>query len=149
MKLPSKPIFNEAFKERGLENIIKWDVVTIENLSTVILTFESVNSEWRQGVWLKTDNGIFINTILYLNIELWYDTAPKTVKMNIRTKENKLHIYNIWDRGKGRESQAYTSGMILIVDREKRIYKCNDIGFDTDFSKLVFSITQNKICSKF
>jgi hypothetical protein len=49
-------------------------------------------------------------------------------------------VYNIWDKGKGRQSQLLTSGMILEEKDNKIIYYCNDYGFETDFDKLVFSI---------
>ncbi|GGB44445.1 hypothetical protein GCM10007199_07330 [Fictibacillus barbaricus] len=51
-----------------------------------------------------------------------------------------MSIYNIWDEGDGKESQAYSSGMLISEKNGVLVYKCNDYGFETDFSSLVFSL---------
>lgn len=66
--------------------------------------------------------------------------APQVVICKCHTSDGYLSIYNIWDKGKGRQSQSYSSGMLLEERNNIFTYKCNDIGFDTDFNDLVFSI---------
>jgi len=107
------------------------------------LTFESVNSTWRQGVWLKTDDHLVVNQHQCPSLELWQDTAPREVLIECHTKNGRLHLYNTWDsgRGLGMESQSWSSGMLVdeLPNGGKR-YCCNDIGLDTSFSKLIFRI---------
>ncbi len=51
-------------------------------------------------------------------------------------------IYNIWDSGEGKESQSYTSGMMIDTSvAGVRRYSCNDIGSEPDFSNLIFELT--------
>lgn len=56
------------------------------------------------------------------------------------TEDGCLSIYNMWDKGKGPESQSHTSGMLIEENGDVITYNCNDIGFETNFDKLVFSI---------
>lgn len=46
----------------------------------------------------------------------------------------------MWDKGKGPDSQSHTSGMLLEEQGKLLTYYCNDIGFETNFDKLIFSI---------
>lgn len=118
-----------------------WDVLKIDNEQTIKLTFISKNSKNRQGVRLGIDVGegyIEVNGLKSKSIELWVDTAPKEVLCKCVSSEDLLSVYNIWDKGKGRQSQLLTSGMILEEKDNKIIYYCNDYGFETDFDKLVF-----------
>jgi len=72
------------------------------------------------------------------------DTAPPAVEIACLETDGLIRIYNIWQSGRrpGVESQSQTSGMLvdLLPDGSRR-YRCNDIGFDPDFSKLVFRIS--------
>ena len=138
--LPHTPVVNKAFSERGDYGVIKWDVLNVANLERIAIVFESMSSSWRQGVWLSTDEGIIINGQLCSSAVLWFDTAPKEVDVICRTKNGRLHIYNVWDRGLGKNSQSLTSGMRVEEFFGGRRYRCNDIGFDSTFDKLVFSL---------
>lgn len=138
--MPQGPIVNKAFLERGDASVVKWDVIPIADGQAIEIVFESKSSAWREGVWLGTDSGIEVNNQIAPSIDLWYDTAPKRVVVTCRTKDGRLHLYNIWDRGQGRNSQALTSGMRVEVAGSHRRYFCNDVGFDTMFNKLVFSV---------
>jgi hypothetical protein len=94
---------------------------------------------------LRTDEGIIIPELsneVFPSVTLWEDTAPKEVICKRFSKDGNLSVYNnIWNKGNGRHSQGYTSGM-LIENRTMGIliYKCNDYGFEADFTELVFSI---------
>ena len=135
-------IYNEAFKLKGRNNVVKWDIVKIKNGEKVKVIFESVSSEWRQGVWLKTDKGIVVNGIHCVSVDLWVDTAPKEVECECFTSDGFLSVYNIWNSGRGykRESQSFSSGMLIDEFSNSRRYHCNDIGFESNFDNLVFRI---------
>ncbi len=135
-----KRIFNSAYKEKGIDNVIKLEVIQVTNGAQLKVVFESQSSSWRQGIWLKTDKGIVVNNILCPSCEIWADTAPEEVFVECKTDNGYLNLYNIWDRGNGRESQAWSSGMLEEEIELGRRYKCNDIGFKTEFDRLVFQI---------
>jgi len=138
--LPREPDYNDAFAERGRPDVVLIDVFPVTDNEVLKLVFESVNSSWRQGVWLATDEYVVINQIRCPSADLWYDTAPTEVLIECHTKENVLWLYNIWDNGDGRDSQAWSSGMLVEELPNGRRYRCNDIGFETNFDKLVFRI---------
>jgi hypothetical protein len=138
--LPTSPIINQAFCEKGIPDVVKFDVVEIQNEQVVKLVFISRNSIWRQGVWLKTDDGIVVNNQIVPSAQIWMDSAPKEIVMQCRTRNKKLYLYNIWDKGSGAESQSWSSGMLIQLISSTRNYGCNDIGFDTQFDKLVFRL---------
>ena len=139
-QLPVNRVFNQAFKEKGREDVIKIDVFPIQDGDLVTLTFESVNSPWRQGVWLKTDDYLIVNGQRPPSVQLWQDNAPNEVSVQCHTHNGCLHLYNIWDKGHGRESQSWTAGMLVEELASGRRYFCNDIGFDTKFDKLIFRV---------
>jgi hypothetical protein len=104
------------------------------------LTFESTNASARQGVWLKCDGGIEIEGLRHASVDLWSDTAPKTVTFVRHASDGKLSVYNIWEDGGRRSSQGHTSRMRVEELANGRRYGCNDIGFDTAFDRIVFRI---------
>jgi hypothetical protein len=116
------------------------DVFPIRDGDQLKLTFEGKESPWRQGVWLKTDDHLTINGRQSQSVQLWHDTAPTEVLIECHTQNGYVHLYNIWDKGSGRESQSWSSGMLVEELPNGRRYHCNDIGFDTTFSRLVFRI---------
>jgi hypothetical protein len=140
IKLPDERVFNSAFKERGREDVVKIDVLPIHDGDQLRLVFESKNSPWRQGVWLKTDAHFLVNEHESSSVQIWQDNAPNEVLIECHTRNGFLHLYNIWDKGSGRESQSWTSGMLVEELPNGRRYRCNDIGFDMSFAKLVFRV---------
>jgi hypothetical protein len=143
-KLPGEKTMNNAFMEKGLRNVVMIDVFEINDGDLLTLTFESTNSPWRQGIWLKTNEHLLINQVQCPSAQIWQDTAPKEVFIECHTSDKRLQLYNIWDRGNGQESQSWTSGMLVEELPNGRRYHCNDIGFDTDFAKLIFRIERLK-----
>ena len=129
-----------AFASRGIPNIIKLDLFPIKHGGKVNLIFESKNSPWRQGVFLKTNLGMIVNEIQCPAVILWFDTSPREIPIICNSTDGNLIAYNIWDKGSGKESQAWTSGMKIEELINGRRYSCNDIGFDTHFDKLVFRL---------
>lgn len=139
-QLPPFRVMNSAFAERAREDVVKIDVFPVEDGDLLRLTFDSVSSPWRQGVWLKTDGYLVVNEQQCEGAVLWQDTAPSEVLIECHTENGVMHLYNIWDAGRGRASQSWSSGMLVETLPNGRRYRCNDIGFETDFSKLVFRI---------
>jgi len=144
-KIGKEKIINKGFE--GREDVIKWDVQEITNEQTIKVTFISKNSPKKQGIRLATDKGIEVNGQVFPSIQLWDDTAPCEVTCTCYTEDGCLNIYNMWDKGKGPESQSHSSGMLVTVEGNVITYRCNDIGFETNFDKLVFTIKKiQKYC---
>lgn len=140
MKMVSEPVFNEVLTKKYGFPVVKWDVLHIPKTCEIKFTWISVDSSWRQGVWMFADLGLSISGRIYKSVELWSDNSPSEFLLRAESTDGKLHLYNIWDSGNGRESQSYTSGMIVSGEGRIRHYRCNDIGLETDFSKLAFVI---------
>jgi len=93
MDIRKRKIINKAFAEKGIDNVIKWDIQKIKNEQEIRIEFISKDSNNRQGVWLKTDNGIEIpvgNNEIHPGILLWEDTAPKEVTFKCYTNDGFL-----------------------------------------------------------
>ncbi|WP_129691686.1 hypothetical protein [Gottfriedia acidiceleris] len=136
-------IYSKSFSEKGMNNVIKWEVQPIKDQQLIKIKFINKGSFHRQGIWLKTDVGIEIPALseeIYPSINLWEDTSPKEIICKCHSKNGYLSLYNIWDKGDGRQSQSYSSGMIVEEKEGNFIYNCNDFGFETNFDDLVFSI---------
>jgi hypothetical protein len=140
VQIGKERIFNKEFAKRGVAGVIAWDIFPVINRELIFVVFEHANSSWRQGIWLKTDLGIETNNELCPSVVLWFDTAPREISCRCLTNDNCLSIYNVWDKGKGRESQAWSAGMLVEEVPNGRRYKCNDVGFETQFDKLVVRI---------
>jgi hypothetical protein len=138
LQLPDTPVLNSAFKERGRADVVKIEIFPVHDGDFLKLTFESANSPWRQGVWLMTDGHLVVNQQHSPSVNLWRHAAPDEVLIECHTQNGCLHLYNIWDKGNGRESQSWTAGMLVEELPNGRRYRRNDIGFNTSFDKLVF-----------
>lgn len=147
VKSPTSPVENTVFSGKYEKPIIQWDVIDITDSLKMKLRFISVNSTWRQGVWLCSDTGIIVDGQVYKSAMLWSDTAPKVIDITVRSTDGKLHLYNIWDKGRGKDSQSYTSGMLIEGSGNIRRYHCNDIGSNPDFTKLVFELESDSMSS--
>lgn len=132
-------LYNREFLKRGIDDVILWDVFPVVDGELIQITFESVKSELRQGIWMRTDKGLDINNQHCPSVDLWYDTAPKKVRCKCYTSTGCLSVYNIWESGQ-RLSQCASSGMRIEELANGRRYHCNDFGFETNFDKLVFRI---------
>lgn len=143
MKPGEERIYNSSFnKQLG---VVLWDVFPIVDGEKLMVTFESKNSDWSQGIWLMSDRGLEVDGIRNKSLLLWYETAPMIVDVVCYTKNCLLSVYNVWDRGFGKNSQAQSSGMLVEELVNGRRYKCNDIGFDTKFDKLIFRIERTQV----
>lgn len=132
---------SKAFGDR--DDIVRWDVLAVDEGQTVKVTFLSANSVFRQGIRIAVDVGeghIDLDGEQAKGYQLWQDTAPAVIVLKCFASEGVISVYNIWDMGRGVESQAHTSGMLIEQEGKRRMYRCNDYGLETDFDKLVFMI---------
>ncbi len=144
--LGKKRIYNRNFEDVEKE-IIRWEVLSINNKQHLKIRFISVNSENRQGIRLAIDAGngtLTTNDITGRAFELWEDECPKEFEIECSSDEGYLSVYNIFERDEQgimrRNSQMAYSGMILEQKGNIYRYYCNDTGKNTDFDKLVFEI---------
>jgi hypothetical protein len=99
-------IYSKEFEDR--DDVVLWDVLEIASLQTLKITFISKNSPHRQGVRVAIDAGqgeIVVNDQRAKGIELWYDTAPRETLLTCMTTDGLVSVYNIWDKGRGTQSQ--------------------------------------------
>jgi len=144
--LGKKRTYNRNFRDIDKE-IIKWEVLTINNKQHLKIRFISVNSENRQGIRLAIDAGngtLTTNDVTGRAFELWEDECPKEFEIECSSDERYLSVYNIFERNEQgimrKHSQMDYSGMILEQKGNIYRYYCNDTGKKTDFDKLVFEI---------
>ncbi|MEW6619828.1 MAG: hypothetical protein AB1422_10920 [bacterium] len=121
----------------------RWDKFPLENKSQKLkVVFESTNSEWCQGISLKTDKGIEVNGKLFKeSIGLWENTAPKEVEIICKSKNGELEVVNVWSTGDG-VIHSWLNGAAMIVEElpNGRRYKCNDAHPDDNFDDIIFRI---------
>lgn len=126
------------------EPAIKMDSLDVADGSTLSIAFESVGPRWRQGVLVVTNGVLEIDGTADRIVTIWADEQPLGGDIFVRESVGRVLVYNIWDsdRGKGRESLSYTSGMLIeeLPDGSRR-YRCNDIGRDSDFTSVVFRVS--------
>jgi hypothetical protein len=145
LALPRESIISKEFRDSGRQEVVTWDVLTVKDGDRIRLTFESANAEGRHGVWLGTDQGFDVNGVKAPSVDLWTDTAPPVVDIALHTADGRLHVYNIWDSGAGRNSQAWTSGMLIEELPGGRRYRCNDIGLEGKFDSVVFRLERIEV----
>ena len=135
-KAKGQPI---AYKGHTVQMV---DCLRVSDGQMLKVKFESVNSDWRQGVNLTTDGSFEVNDQGIKNsIVLWHDTAPSEVYVKIHSRQGECLVKNVWDVGDG-VVHSWHNGAAMIVEefQNGRQYKCNDGRADEDFDDLVFSI---------
>lgn len=144
--MPGRALNRALTKSRGS------DVLLIEALQCVPgqrfqFRFESWSDTWRQGIWLATTGQLLVNQLASAQFVLWADTSPSTVDVDIVETDGLLRFYNVWDSGRAlgpHESQSATSGMVAeAIDSSSTSYRCNDIGHEPSFTKLVFTVARS------
>lgn len=144
-RLPGR-LLNSAPTEALGREVVVIETLPLQKNQRVRLSFEQVNSPWRQGVFLATDGLLRIAETASPKFVIWSDTAPPEVEISCDETTGLLTFYNVWNSRRpyrpNMESQSASSGMVAeaLGDGSFR-YSCNDIGSDPDFHKLVFSIT--------
>ena len=121
-------------------NVIQMvDHVPIKDGQQIRIIFESVNSDWKQGIYLSTDGEFQVNGQVIKNaVVLWQNTAPREVAICVKSKKGECLVKNVWDVGDG-VMHSWHNGAAMIVEKfeAKRLYRCNDGRADDDFDDLV------------
>ena len=142
-RLPPR-VVSSVLTVPGRREVLKIDAVEACPGDRFGLQFEDSNSAWRQGVWLGTEGTLEIAGKRAPQFVLWADTAPNLVEIACVETDGLLRLYNVWNSGRKAgefESQSHTSGMLVehLPDGSSR-YRCNDIGDEPDFTRLIFRI---------
>ncbi|GJI98215.1 hypothetical protein RugamoR57_49330 [Duganella caerulea] len=137
---PTEKIINSAFLKNGRSDVVKWEALPIPEACSLKLIFENWDKSKRHGVWVGVEGELVVNGFNSASMEIWSDSAPETVLIEVKKSNGIIHLYNIWDSGKGKQSQSYTSGMLIEEIVNGRRYRCNDIGFEEKFDHLTFQI---------
>ena len=145
MRLPGRSV-NHVLNSPDRE-VLLIDTVLCSAGDRFLLTFESVDPRWRQGVLLAVEGELALEDVTSSQVVLWRDTAPDQVHLEVRsTSDGLLRLYNVWDSGRGLgpwESQSHTSGMIREGITRGQRYHCSDINPAPLFDAVVFTLTHN------
>lgn len=141
--LPGQTI-NESIHGPNGEPVFRVHIFSVRPGQRVRVVFEEVNAQWRQGLFVATEGSLAVNGGRSPSLILWHDNTPPEIEIEVVESNGTITLYNIWDSGRkhGRfESLKATSGMLVerIEDNGWR-YRCNDIGIDPDFKKLVVRV---------
>ena len=143
------PSFEEMFaKSRGRPILHQGRTLSLvdefpaEGAKTLRVTFESCNSEWRQGVAIGFSGSVKVNGhVLRKGIVLWHDTAPHAIDLQLIGDVHNIEIRNVWDLGDGVMQSGHNGAAMIVVPVDQgRKYECNDGKADDDFDDLVFRI---------
>ena len=153
--------FGEMFREskgapimyNGVE-LVLYDTWDVKDQDEFCFTFESVGSEWRQGVSIglgkpqsrrKRGEILANGQTLSKPFRVWQDSAPVSFNFVILKPITQLEIYNLWDRGDNLVLYWLSGAAIRIEQIENgRRYFCNDGHFDDKLDDLIFRIERVK-----
>src|ERR1700740_1359779 len=94
---PNEKVINSAFLKAGRNDVVKWEVFPIPDRCRLKLVFEDWEKSKRHGVWIHVNGDLIINNVQSQNMEIWADTAPEIVFIDVAKTQGELHLYNIWD----------------------------------------------------
>lgn len=140
--LPAGRVLSDLGDSIG-KQVVLIEALRIAAGENVLLRFDGGESPWRQGVWLATEGELEVAGVRSPQLVLWQDTAPDEVRISVRSTDGVLHLYNVWDSGRGLgefESQKATSGMLVSEDEGWLRYECSDIAVEPKFDRLGFSV---------
>lgn len=108
------------------------------------LTFEQSNSEWRQGVFVRSKKLIEIDgERIAKKVILWRETVPAVIELSLPRRCAELGVNNVWDTGDG-ATNYWTAGAAMYIEEipgGKR-YHCNDGHMNDDLNDLVFTLEE-------
>ena len=121
--------------------LIRIDRISIKKKFSGYLRVVSTNSECRQGIRLKVDGIMNINSCEGSDFIIWADDVVGDIHFEGTTKKLQLMVWNAWDTGCGRVD-AWSNGaaMILELEGNTRKYKCNDFHPDGNFDSIIFEM---------
>ena len=125
-----------------------FDQIIVPSECRLKIRFESVASEWRQGVRLGDMTSIATNLEMTIDkqtasgVRLWADTCTSEIDIRLKSPNQTLFLYNIWDIGNGQsQSQTKNAGMLIEpLGEGVTRYFCNDGHATETFSHLIFSL---------
>ena len=119
------------------------DRLAVAKNQRIVVSFQKVNSDWRQGIHLSTVGRFEVNSQqIKTSLVLWQDTAPQKVDIIVQSRSGVCLVKNVWDVGDGVMHSWHGGGAMLISDRDNgRLYECNDGRADDDFDDLIFRIS--------
>jgi hypothetical protein len=126
------------YKGKKLQMIDYFDV---GKKGKIRITFLNTNSEWEQGIYLKTDKTLSYDNDKVKDIRFWEAYSPEFIDVEFETKNGLLEVWNVWDTGDG-VVHAWHNGAAMIVEEIEhgKLYHCNDGHPDDNFDDLVFKI---------
>ena len=155
------PAFYDMFCEsegrpivyNGME-LVPYDTWNVEDKDEFRLTFESVGSEWRQGVSIgllkpqsrRKRGEILIEGKTFIKpFFIWQDLTPNSLNFIIIKPLTALEVYNAWDTANGSINYLYNGSAMRIEQIENgRRYFCNDGHPDDNLDDLIFRIERIK-----
>jgi hypothetical protein len=147
------PSFDEAFVEakgapiifNGIE-LVRIDKIPVNKKFSGSIRLLSVKSKWKQGIRIKLDGILTINSTSGNDFIIWASDMDVPVIFNGEIKKGQLMVWNAWDSGRG-GIDAWLGGaaMNIVIDGNRRIYKCNDGHPDDNFDDIIFEILINDL----
>ncbi len=148
-------VFEDLFKEsnwlpveyQGKQVLISDTINFSPGKMKFTITFEKINSDWEQGIFLKGKGVFFINNErLADSIYLWQKTSSTVVEFVFESKDGVLKIWNMWRIEKGSMQYGHNGAALYYnkISNGKRYY-CNDGYPDDDFDDLIFTIEMNAV----
>lgn len=141
--LPGKTI-NESIHGPNGEPVFRVHTFPARPGQRLRVVFDEVNAQWRQGLFIATEGSLAVNGGCSPSLILWQDNAPPEIDIEVVESNGTITLYNVWDSGRKRggfESLKATSGMLVEhIEPHGWLYRCNDIGIDPDFTKLVVRV---------
>lgn len=125
--------------------LIRIDKIPVKKIFSGYIRIISINSEWRQGIKLRADGFLKINSIKGNNFIIWSENVKESVFFEGTSKNLQLIVWNAWDSGNcATDSLHNGAAMILEVDKNIRRYKCNDGHPDENFDDIIFEVEINE-----
>lgn len=134
----------DPVKYKDLE-LIRIDRIPVKKNFSGYLRVISTNSEWKQGIRIKIDGLMRVNSCEGNDFIIWADDAKGDVPFEGTSKKSQLTVWNAWDTGGGRVD-AWLNGAAMMLELHGNIrrYKCNDFHPDDNFDDIIFEIVINE-----
>ena len=107
------------------------------------LRFESVSSEWKQGVSVRADCDIVVSGVNSKQMLLWEHYGINPVVVELVQNVEEISIKNIWDVGDG-VVHSWHNGAAMVVEpiENGNRYLCNDGHPDDDCNDIIFTFSR-------
>lgn len=112
------------------------------NRITLKIQFISTDSKWKQGIVFQTKGEFEVNNEhISTKIILWEDTSPKDLILQVKSRDKRLVVYNVWQTEDGTTHYWHNGGAMYVKEIDSiRTYNCNDGYADDDLNDLIFTI---------